>query len=126
MRVSDILKVKGNTLFTVTPDTALNEAVNTMAEHDIGSLVVMEYGDLVGMLTFREIILTLRANGGSVGTTGRASIRRLSRRGRQLGAARARWKPCRGPPATFGMAAVTNVRRRRTVWNYRFLHVLSE
>ncbi|HKR42955.1 MAG TPA: CBS domain-containing protein [Paraburkholderia sp.] len=69
MRVSDILKVKGNTLFTVTPDTALNEAVNTMAEHDIGSLVVMEYGDLVGMLTFREIILTLRANGGSVGTT---------------------------------------------------------
>ncbi|MCP3725971.1 MULTISPECIES: CBS domain-containing protein [Paraburkholderia] len=69
MRVSDILKVKGNTLYTVTPDTALNEAVNTMAEHDIGSLVVMEYGDLVGMLTFREIILTLRANGGSVGTT---------------------------------------------------------
>ncbi|MEM5312840.1 CBS domain-containing protein [Paraburkholderia sp. JHI869] len=69
MRVSDILKVKGNTLYTVTPDTALNEAVNTMAEHDIGSLVVMEYGDLVGMLTFREIILTLRANGGAVGTT---------------------------------------------------------
>jgi CBS domain-containing protein len=69
MRVSDILKVKGNTLYTVTPDTSLHDAVNTMAEHDIGSLVVMEYGDLVGMLTFREIILTLRANGGSVGTT---------------------------------------------------------
>ncbi|CAG9219852.1 Inosine-5'-monophosphate dehydrogenase [Paraburkholderia tropica] len=69
MRVSDILKVKGNTLYTVTPDTSLHEAVNTMAEHDIGSLVVMEYGDLVGMLTFREIILTLRTNGGSVGTS---------------------------------------------------------
>ncbi|WP_322061952.1 CBS domain-containing protein [Paraburkholderia sp. J63] len=69
MRVSDILKVKGNTLYTVTPDTSLHDAVNTMAERDIGSLVVMEYGDLVGMLTFREIILTLRTNGGSVGTT---------------------------------------------------------
>jgi CBS domain-containing protein len=69
MRVSDILKVKGNTLFTVTPDTTLHDAVNTMAEHDIGSLVVMEYGDLVGMLTFREIILTLRETGGSVGTS---------------------------------------------------------
>src|ERR1700732_5535332 len=67
MRVSDILKVKGNTLFTVTPDTPLHDAVNTMAEHDIGSLVVMEYGDLVGMLTFREIITTLREQGGSVG-----------------------------------------------------------
>ncbi|MEX3955196.1 CBS domain-containing protein [Trinickia symbiotica] len=67
MKVSDILKVKGNTLFTVTPDTPLSDAVLTMAEHDIGSLVVMEYGDLVGMLTFREIILTLRENNGSVG-----------------------------------------------------------
>jgi CBS domain-containing protein len=27
-----------------------------MAEKDIGSLVVMEHGDLVGMLTFREVI----------------------------------------------------------------------
>ena len=69
MRVSDILKVKGNALYTVTPDTSLHDAVNTMAERDIGSLVVMEYGDLVGMLTFREIILTLRTNGGSVGST---------------------------------------------------------
>ncbi|MFX1672012.1 CBS domain-containing protein [Paraburkholderia sp. A2WS-5] len=69
MRVSDILKVKGNTLYTVTPDTSLHEAVNTMAERDIGSLVVMEYGDLVGMLTFREIIMTVSANGGGVGTT---------------------------------------------------------
>jgi CBS domain-containing protein len=69
MRVSDILKVKGNALFTVTPDTSLHDAVTAMAEHDIGSLVVMEYGDLVGVLTFREVILTLRKNGGSVGTT---------------------------------------------------------
>ncbi|WP_246797666.1 CBS domain-containing protein [Burkholderia perseverans] len=67
MRVSDILKVKGNTLFTVTPDTPLREAVDAMAEHDIGSLVVMEYGDLVGILTFREIIMRLKANGGAIG-----------------------------------------------------------
>jgi len=69
MRVSDILKVKGSALFTVTPDTPLQDAINSMAEHDIGSLVVMEYGDLVGMLTFREIILILRSNGGTIGAT---------------------------------------------------------
>jgi CBS domain-containing protein len=74
MKVSDILKVKGNTLFTVTPDTSLHEAVDTMAEHDIGSLVVMEYGELAGMLTFREIIMTLHRNAGSVGTS---SIRKV-------------------------------------------------
>ena len=70
MKVSDILQIKGNTLFTVTTDTPLQQAVQTMAEHDIGSLVVMEYGDLVGMLTFREIIEVLAANGGTVGTLG--------------------------------------------------------
>ncbi|WP_423197492.1 MULTISPECIES: CBS domain-containing protein [unclassified Cupriavidus] len=67
MKVSDILQIKGNVLYCVKPDTPLLEAVNTMAEHDIGSVVVMEYGELVGMLTFREIIETLARNGGSVG-----------------------------------------------------------
>ena len=74
MKVSDILQLKGNTLFTVTPDTPLMQAVQAMAEHDIGSLVVMEYGDLVGMLTFREIIETMAANNGTLGTH---SIRKL-------------------------------------------------
>ena len=69
MKVSDILRVKGNTLFTVTPDEPLSVAVDAMAEKDIGSLVVMEHGDLVGMLTFREVILCIVANGGQVGTT---------------------------------------------------------
>jgi CBS domain-containing protein len=69
MKVSDILRVKGNTLYTTTPESALWAAVQTMAERDIGSVVVMEHGDLVGMLTFREVINTLHANGGQVGTT---------------------------------------------------------
>jgi len=67
MKVSEILQVKGDILYTVSPDTPLTDAVNTMYEHDIGSLVVMEYGDLVGMLTFREVIRALNANAGAVG-----------------------------------------------------------
>ena len=69
MKVSDILRVKGNTLYTIQPDDPVGDAVTVMAEKDIGSLVVMEQGALVGMLSFREIILTLQANGGTVGTT---------------------------------------------------------
>lgn len=68
MKVSEILQVKGNILFTVNPESALNDAVNTMAENDIGSLVVMEFGDLVGMLTFREVIKALHANQGALGS----------------------------------------------------------
>ena len=68
MKVSDILRVKGNTLYTVTPDEPLANAVDAMAERDIGSLVGMELGDLVGMLTFREVIQAVVKNGGGVGT----------------------------------------------------------
>ncbi|KQP43181.1 CBS domain-containing protein [Pseudorhodoferax sp. Leaf274] len=69
MKVSDILRVKGNTLYTVTPDEELAEAVAIMSEKDIGSLVVMHHGDLVGMLTFREVIQTVVKNGGALGST---------------------------------------------------------
>ena len=67
MIVSEILQVKGSTLYTATPETPLSQAVATMAEKDIGSLVVMSGGALVGMLTFRELILTLHQQGGNVG-----------------------------------------------------------
>ncbi len=69
MKVSDILRVKGATLFTVTPDQPLSHAAQIMADKDIGSLVVMEHGDLVGMLTFREVIVSLVRNGGALGST---------------------------------------------------------
>ena len=74
MKVSDILRVKGNTLYTVRPGQPLSEALTTMAELDIGSLPVMEHGDLVGMLTFREVIQAIVANGGSVGNRSVRSV----------------------------------------------------
>src|SRR6185503_7509298 len=59
MKVKEVLKVKGGTLFTVAPDSKVSDAVVTMAEKDIGSLMVMEGGRLVGVLTFREVISVL-------------------------------------------------------------------
>lgn len=56
MQVSEILRVKGNTLYTVPPEEKLSEAVMLMADRDLGSLIVMDSGRLVGVLTFREII----------------------------------------------------------------------
>ena len=66
MKVRDILRVKGSTLFTVAPETALQTAVLVMSEHDIGSLVVMEYDKLVGILTFREVISALAKHHGKL------------------------------------------------------------
>ena len=77
MQVSEVLKVKGNILYTVPPNTGLLDAINLMAEKDIGSLVVMDNGALVGLLTFREVMRAVHANQGSVeqGTVGEHMVR---------------------------------------------------
>ena len=67
MKVSEILEVKGNILYTVPPETGLLDAINLLTEKDIGSLVVMNNGSLVGLLTFREVMRAVHANQGSVG-----------------------------------------------------------
>ncbi|MEY2682161.1 MAG: hypothetical protein RIQ66_722 [Pseudomonadota bacterium] len=59
MKVSKILELKGATLFTMSPQDSLANAVMVMAEHDIGSIIVMAQGRLAGMLTFREVIRVL-------------------------------------------------------------------
>ena len=69
MKVSDILRVKGGTLFTVSPAESLSAALDVMSQQDIGSLVVMDHGELVGMLTFREVIQAIVKNGGTLGDT---------------------------------------------------------
>ena len=67
MLASDVLRAKGNALYTVAPDATLWSAVESMAEFDIGSVVVMDHGKLTGMLTFREVLRALRENDGRVG-----------------------------------------------------------
>jgi len=67
MLVSEILRIKGNALFTTTPDAPVVDAVKVMAQHDIGSLVVMDHGRLVGILTFREVLGALATRGGTLG-----------------------------------------------------------
>ncbi len=75
MKVSDILRVKGGTLFTVASDHSLADAIKTMGDNDIGSLVVMDHGELTGMLTFREVILALVKNSGAVGNSSVGSVK---------------------------------------------------
>ena len=67
MLVSEILRIKGNALFTTAPDGSVLDAVKVMAHHDIGSLVVMDHGRMVGMLTFAEVLEALSKRQGQLG-----------------------------------------------------------
>ena len=60
MQVREIIRLKGGTLYTATPQQSLDSAIDTMATLDMGSLVVMENGKMAGMLTFREVLQALK------------------------------------------------------------------
>ncbi|MBL8444983.1 MAG: CBS domain-containing protein [Zoogloeaceae bacterium] len=76
MLVSEILAIKGKVLFTIAPSRTLAEAVATMTDQDVGSLVVFSHGQMTGMLTFREVLKAVHEGGAQWGelTVGDAMI----------------------------------------------------
>jgi CBS domain-containing protein len=67
MQVKEILRVKGNRLLTIEPAGRATDAVRTMSEQNLGSLIVLEHERLAGVLTFREILQALAQRNGSLG-----------------------------------------------------------
>ena len=67
MQVKEILRVKGNRLITAEPSSRAVDAVKTMAEQNLGSLVVLDQGRMAGMLTFHELLAALAKRGGALG-----------------------------------------------------------
>jgi len=67
MLVSEILRIKGNALYTTAPDAPVLDAVKAMAQHDIGSLVVMDRGRMAGLVTFAEVLQALAEREGNLG-----------------------------------------------------------
>lgn len=54
MKVSDILQAKGNQIYSVNSATTVYEAVKVMGEKNIGALLVMDEGKLLGILSERD------------------------------------------------------------------------
>ena len=67
MQVKEILRVKGNRLLSIEPAGRAVDAVKTMAEQNLGSLVVIDQGRMSGMLTFHELLGALAKRGGALG-----------------------------------------------------------
>ena len=54
--LSAVLKHKGHTVLTVAPDATVINAVRTMNEHGVGSLLVMNGDEVVGIFTERDVL----------------------------------------------------------------------
>jgi CBS domain-containing protein len=67
MRISDVLRVKGTEVVTVTADTTVRRLLAVLAEHRIGAVVVSDNGVSVdGIVSERDIVRALAARGANV------------------------------------------------------------
>jgi CBS domain-containing protein len=63
MFISEILERKGGDVVTVSCDTPVREAVALLAERRIGAAPVMKDGEVVGIMSERDVIYCLQAGG---------------------------------------------------------------
>jgi CBS domain-containing protein len=67
MRISDVIRAKGNAVVTVKPDMDVRALLGVLAEHRIGAVVVSGDGTTVdGIVSERDIVRALAARGATV------------------------------------------------------------
>jgi CBS domain-containing protein len=67
MRISDILRVKGTNVVTVTPESDITQLLALLAEHRIGAVIVSRDGSRVdGIVSERDVVRSLAARGAGV------------------------------------------------------------
>jgi CBS domain-containing protein len=67
VRISDVLRVKGRQVVTITPDTDVRNLLAVLAEHRIGAVVVSHNGTSVdGIASERDIVWALAERGAAV------------------------------------------------------------
>jgi CBS domain-containing protein len=63
MTVATILSEKGRHVVTAAPSVALQEAARELMRHGIGALVVVDGGDVIGLISERDIVAAIATHG---------------------------------------------------------------
>jgi CBS domain-containing protein len=61
--VSQIIKQKGGSVYSVTPEVSLGEAVRQLNERRVGALVVLDAGKVAGIFSERDVVRVLAEGG---------------------------------------------------------------
>ncbi|MBK9713023.1 MAG: CBS domain-containing protein [Kouleothrix sp.] len=67
--VQRLLETKGNVVWSVTPETMVFEALQLMAEQNVGALMVLERGRLAGIISERDYARSIALKDRSSRTT---------------------------------------------------------
>lgn len=61
--VRNLLKVKGNAVWSVSPDTSVLDALKLMADKDVGALLVMTGEKIEGIISERDFVRSIAETG---------------------------------------------------------------
>lgn len=82
MHLKDILRRKGSDVHSIGPDASVREAIAAMNRHRIGAMVVTDStGEVVGILTERDVLRMYGDDASSAGVAGRTGDPREARVG---------------------------------------------
>jgi CBS domain-containing protein len=63
MRIADVLRSKGSDVATVDPSVTVAELIAQLATHNVGALPVVDGGELVGIVSERDVVRRLDVAG---------------------------------------------------------------
>ncbi|GAA3052098.1 CBS domain-containing protein [Pseudonocardia yunnanensis] len=63
MRIADVLRSKGSDVATVDPSVTVAELISQLATHNVGALPVVDGGELVGIVSERDVVRRLDVAG---------------------------------------------------------------
>ncbi len=67
MKISDVVRSKGEGVVTIRPDDSVARLVEVLNEHGVGALVVSEHGqDVAGIVSERDVVRQLHHQGAAV------------------------------------------------------------
>jgi len=69
MLIRDVLRSKSSMVVTVGPDATVLEAARMLVHHSFGSLVVAKGGEILGIITERDVLRLAARDPGAIGST---------------------------------------------------------
>ena len=75
MRIADVLRRKGSTVATVEPDVTVTDLLGELAAHNVGALPVVDGGNLVGIISMRDIMRVWTSDGATSSPTPSSTAR---------------------------------------------------
>jgi CBS domain-containing protein len=66
MRIADVLRNKGASVATITPETSVAGLLTELTVHNIGAMVVVSPDGLVGIVSERDVVRKLHELGGEI------------------------------------------------------------